>query len=67
MIRPRGRLQFLHGSQHPEPHGSAIQIPGLEPFVRTHGGVNGRFIVVPIDEQLGGAEDVDTADRTLYP
>lgn len=51
--------EFFDRALDTHPDALAVDVAVGEQLVRPHGGVDRRFVAVPIDEHLGGAPDVD--------
>ncbi len=59
---PRPRIsprQLLHRPQYPLPRRKPVQVASLEQGIRTHGGVEARFLAVLLYDDIVGAVDVE--------
>ncbi|MCH8184336.1 MAG: hypothetical protein IID55_14250 [Proteobacteria bacterium] len=63
MHRPRWHraLQFLNGFENPQPGNLARYIVLSREGISALHGLSGGGLAVPVDEQLGGAPEVDVA------
>ncbi len=55
-LRPH---QLFHRRQYPPPHRPIVQVASFEHGVHPHGGLDWRLGAVLIDQQAGGAPDVE--------
>lgn len=54
---------FLYRFQHPPPDRCPVKIGDIKQLVSPHGGVNGGFVAVLVDEDFGGAVDVEVGHQ----
>ncbi len=52
-------LYFLHCIPDPHPHPLPIEIAQIEQFVSAHDGLDDSMLAVLVDQELGGAVDVE--------